>query len=140
MSYINFSITRRAEAGAGAALGRSETTSAGFSREGGRVEYVQHSASNRGPLPPRTTPISLTKPVTAAAEGVRDALQAGGWVQDVLVHEGDGAQPNLIEWTYRNGRGERGLAGSLPASVQSVLDAAKLLEDASNAQIVYDGS
>lgn len=140
MSYINFSITHRFEAGAATPFPRTETVSAGFSREGGRVEFVEHSASNRGPLPPRETAINLTKGVTKAAEGVRDALQAGGWVQDIVMHHGDGGQPDLVEWTYRNGGGEKGLTGSLPAPVQSVLDAATLLEDAARAQIVYDGS
>jgi hypothetical protein len=140
MSYINFSITHRFEGGAVTPFPRTETVSTGFSREGGRVEFVEHSASNRGPLPPRETSINLTGSVTKAADGVRDAIQAAGWVQAVLVKHGDGGQPDLVSWTYRNGGADQGLTGSLPTPVQTVLDAAKVLEDAAHAQVVYDGS
>lgn len=140
MSYINFSITHRFEAGAASIVPRTETTSAGFSREGGKVEFVKQSTSDTGPMPPRTFEARLTGVVMPAARGVLEAVQGAGWVQDVLVQHGDGGQPDPVSWTYRNGGSGSGLAGSLPAPVQQVLDAAKVLERATTAQLVYDGA
>jgi hypothetical protein len=142
MSYINFSLTHSFGAAGGIAevLPRTEKISTGFSREGGRVEYVRQSTQSDPLATPRTFDAKLTPSLTKAADGVRNAVQAGTWVQDVVIDHGDGAQPNTVSWTYRDGRSERGLSGSLPAPIQSVIDAAKLLEDVTNAQLVSDGS
>jgi hypothetical protein len=141
MSFINFSLTHRFDGGGIAqVLPRSETLSTGFSREGGRVEFVRQSEQSDPLGAPRTYEAKLTKAVEGAASGVRDALQAGSWVQDIEVQHGDGAQPDVVSWTYRNGGGETGLAGSLPAPIQAVLDAAEHLGDVTTAQLVNDGS
>lgn len=141
MSFINFSLTNRFGGGDLAqVLPRTETISAGFSREGGRVEFVQQATASDPLTAPRTYDAKLTTSVTNAAIGVRDAVQAAGWIDEMVVEHGDGAQPNVVSWTYRNGGGDSGLTGKLPAAVQQVLDAATLLDDVTTAQLVYDGS
>lgn len=131
MSYINFSLTRTFDGGGLAqALPHSETISTGFSREGGKVEFVTSSSSSDPLAAPRTSDVELTSGVVHAASGVLEAVQAAQWVQDVEIQQGDGAQPNIVFWTHRNGSTGSGPAGTLPAPVQRVLDAAALLEQA----------
>lgn len=131
MSYINFSLTRTFDGGGIAAvLASSESISTGFSREGGKVEFVRASSSSDPTAAPSTTEVALSPAVTKAAAGVLDAIRTASWVQDVVVQQGDGARPNAVSWTHRDGQTGSGLAGALPAPVQQVLDAAMLLEQA----------
>ncbi len=130
MSYINFEITHRFTGGAATASPKVETYSAGFSREGGKLEFVTRTNTPRGGFGPVTSTIDATPEVTAAAAGVLEALRGASWIQSIGIDHGDGLQPNHVEWTYRSGESDSGLTGSLPQPVQSVLDAAVLLEDA----------
>ncbi len=130
MSYINFDFTHRFAAGAPQAGARTSTITAGFGREGGRLEVVERAQTSPSGLGEVRTAITQTPAVAAAATGVLAALQSAGWVQSITVEHGDGAQPDTVAWTFRNGRADTGIAGSLPAPVQSVLDAATLLERA----------
>jgi hypothetical protein len=136
MSYINFSLTRTFDGGGIAqVLPHSETISAGFSREGGKLEFVTSSSSSDPLAAPHTSEVALTPGVARAASGVLEAIQAAQWVQDVAIQQGDGAQPDLVSWTHRDGSTGNGLSGTLPAPVQRVLDAASLLEQAAFAPV-----
>ncbi len=131
MSYINFSLTHAFDGGGLAeVLPRTETISTGFSREGGKVEFVRASSSSDPLAAPQTSEVTLTPSVVRAASSVLEAIRAAQWVQDVEIQQGDGAQPNVVSWTHRDGRTGSGLAGALPAPVQQVLEAATLLEQA----------
>ena len=56
MSYINFSLTRHAST----PIDASSSLRAGFSREGGKLEFVERASSSHGPLPPLTSEVELT--------------------------------------------------------------------------------
>jgi hypothetical protein len=127
MSYINFSLTHNAADFTQAC----DRISAGFSREGGQVEFVERSHVDHGPLPPLTTKVVLTDDVTKAATGVLSAIQAAGWVQDVTIDEGANPLTGSVSWTMRNGGGGTSSIDSLPTNIQAVIDAATALETAS---------
>lgn len=131
MSFINFSMTRTTGAGGIAqVLPHSEAISTGFSREGGKVEFVRASSSSDPLAAPHTADLALTPAITRAAAGVLEAVRAAQWVQDIEIQQGDGAQPDTVFWTHRDGQSGSGLAGALPARVQQVIDAATVLEHA----------
>jgi hypothetical protein len=128
MSYVNFSLTHNA-----ADFTQScDRISAGFSREGGRVEFVERSHVDRGPLPPLTTKVALTDEVKAASQAVLNAIQSSGWVQDVTVDDGATPLAGNVTWTLRNGGGGTASLAALPTGIQAVLDAAHQLEVAAS--------
>lgn len=128
MSYINVSVTHRHAQGATSPAGSSRTLHAGFNREGGRLDSLSRVTSSHGPLPPRTHELLPDAELSTAAEGLLRAAQGAGWVQDVIVDHGVGADPARVTWTHRNGPGGSAVAGGLPSGVQAVLDAAAELD------------
>lgn len=131
MSYINFSITHRTPALASTL----ETVSAGFSREGGRLDLLEKTTSSHGPLPPITQRLVPDAALEAAGSGVLDAIRGASWVQDVVVEHGDPRQPAQVSWTFRDGSTGAAASNALPPRMQSVLDAARILEDAVTAHL-----
>ncbi|MCW2923433.1 MAG: hypothetical protein JWM98_837, partial [Thermoleophilia bacterium] len=121
----------------GASLsGATDTVSGGFSREGGRLEFVDHTTVNRGPLPPFTAHLPLDESVTAAATGVFHALQGADWIDGVTVSAGTAAHPATVTWTYRNDdRVETASLDLVPAKVQAVLDATAVLDHVAHLEL-----
>src|SRR4051812_48343651 len=74
MSYINFSVTRNSSAPVEA----SDRLSAGFSREGGKLEFVERSHTDHGPLPPLKKTVALNDEVATAGAAVLSAIQSAG--------------------------------------------------------------
>jgi len=128
MSFINFTLTHRFTAGAPSAVPRESSIGAGFSREGGRLEYVTRTFTPGGSVFPVERDVALTPDITKAGAGLLDAVQGAGWLERLEVVHGDGGQSDLVNWTYRSGLTDQGRTGNLPAKVQAVLDAARLLE------------
>ncbi len=129
MSYVNFSLTQVQSAGAPTRPPVQNTTSVGFSREGGRVEQVTYSYQPSAARPAEQR-IRLTEQVLEAAAGVRDAIVGGAAVQNMTLHLGDGGQPNLVTWTHSSGSQGSGTQGSLPVIIERLLDAGLALRQA----------
>lgn len=136
MSYINFSITRPATGPAAALTQATDTLLTGFSREGGRLEFVQHTTSNRGPLPPFTRRLEPNTRFDAAAEGLLTAIRGANWVQNIVISKPDARELSDVTWNYRHG-GEAASARSneVPANVQAVIDAAAQFDGAVHTEL-----
>ncbi len=123
MSYINVSFTHRTTTPA-----LTQRLDLGFSREGGRLEGIERTIDTGSGLQPVRYTVDATPRVTEAANAVRDAIQAGSWVQDVELVDGHGRVPGEVTWTYRHGGGGTAPTNALPTQVQAVVDAALALE------------
>lgn len=126
MSYINFSYTQHSTLPTDA---RATTqVEAGFSREGGRLEYVTHTVQAGPTAAPRVVQVLPGVEVTAAADAVRDAIQGANWVQDVTVDLAGRGTPGQASWTFRHGGSGTAALDAVPAPIQAVIDAAERLE------------
>lgn len=121
MSYINVSVSTvlvdRPDA-------LRTTLSAGFSREGGRVELLELTTQAGDDAAPVTRSIPMTPALLAPTRGLLDAALGAHGVGSVTVTHGADA-PEFTAWTDRRGELiDYARPGAVPASIQQVVDAA----------------
>jgi hypothetical protein len=132
MSYVNATITTRDAASVGL-QSREITLEAGFSREGGRLDFLTRTTTI-GTAEPKVETFTPNAALVAPARGLLDAILGASGVRSVVTERSPFDRAGTTTWSDRSGV-VRGTAPRMevPSAIQAVLDAAELLDSALDA-------